>query len=209
LNKLGFNKKLPQKKSDSKVVEKVKDKIEKKEVEEIKNAIEKPLDTSSTIETSAEINKDSQDLYKIYKDYFSIAESLENRQFLVGVVAAKFGDYENAISFLKLIPPNSTLEPSVYKELAEIYLELGDENNAKLYRSLIDTEKSANLIQEKTGFFQMKLRLWMALILALLFGVIVFFLLMIYYNRKTQQEDPEFMKKYRNIQRPILKKKLL
>ncbi|PID28764.1 MAG: hypothetical protein CSB55_03175 [Candidatus Cloacimonadota bacterium] len=179
LKKYGGGKKSPAKKPVKKV-----EKPRKKEVSPVSK--QNYDDSDDTAQAS--------DLYKKYKEYFKMVDSEDYRLFLVGSVASKFGDWDYAIKKFNEIDENSPLTLNVNKELLEIYEAMGDEKNAKLYKSLVEPEKEEKT--EKKGFMMIEMKLWVALVMALFSATVGVILTFIFKKGKSEDkfsvDDIEF-----------------
>ena len=131
-------------------------------------------------------------IYDKYQKFFYQTKSDDSKLFIVAVAAKVVKDYDYAIELLKRIAEDSPLKQKSYKELADIYSLKGDNENAKLFRSFLTDEKEDFISNTDTGFLSIEIKLWMAVIMAIAFGTIVFFLLMIYYNKRISQMSGGF-----------------
>lgn len=131
-------------------------------------------------------------IYDKYQKFFYQTDSDDSKLFIVAVAAKFVKDYDYAIELFKRISEDSSLKQESYKELADIYALKGDAENAKLFRSFLsDTSDEIGVISN-SSFMSIEIKLWMALIITIAFGTIVFFLLMIYYNKRISQVTYDF-----------------
>ncbi len=131
-------------------------------------------------------------IYDKYQKFFYQTDSDDSKLFIVAVAAKFVKDYDYAVELLKRISEDSSLKKQSYKELAEIYTLKGDIENAKLFRSFLSDSDQDTGVMSESGFMSIEIKLWMALIITIAFGTIVFFLLMIYYNKRISQMTGDF-----------------
>ncbi|MEA1972837.1 MAG: hypothetical protein U9N34_06050 [Candidatus Cloacimonadota bacterium] len=177
-------------KSSKKVVAKVKEKLDNKPKLKI-------LKTDST-KTQQPVNYKDE-----FLEFYNNSSSKAQKFKLLGLVAHSYGKYEDAISyFLKI----SDKDEVVNRELYELYTTIEDTKNAKYYKSLLSPKTSEVKITPR-NILHMHIKLLYALIFAGLIAILVFFLLMLYYNKRRMKEiDDSFSNEEVSYHSDILKK---
>jgi len=133
----------------------------------------------------------SQELKKRYIEYFENAETEDEKLFLLAAVAKNSGDNQLALKLYKRITPTFGKIKKVHRELYSIYTEIGDDANAKLIYTILDPETKSTEIS-KQGFFDIKIKLWLAIVIALAAMLVVFFIMIIHYSKKLSALQADF-----------------
>ncbi|MDD3050764.1 MAG: hypothetical protein PHR06_06410 [Candidatus Cloacimonetes bacterium] len=133
----------------------------------------------------------SQELKNKYIEYFENAETEDEKLFLLAVVAKNSGDNQLALKLYKRITPVFGKIKKVHRELYSIYSEIGDDANAKLIYTILSPENKPTEVS-KQGFFDIKIKLWLAIVIALAAMLVVFFIMIIHYSKKLSVLQADF-----------------
>lgn len=150
-----------------------------------KQPVEPPKEETQAKETETTTTPLPQNDMSLENDLlqlFSGLASKDQKLQVLGQTAYTAGEYEKALEYLLPIEQKNEI---INRELFEIYSILEDKENALYYKSLLLNDSIvANNEKSDTSFADIEIKLWMALLLCLLTAVIVFFLIMLHYNKK-------------------------
>jgi|GEM_PF-6339805 len=139
------------------------------------------------------------DLQKVWNDIYTQSPNEETRHFLVAQAMAgkalatkEDADYKLAVAMLEGLGDNTPFKTMQYRTLHDLHLVWGNLEKAKQYVTGDESAAPVSRPPRKSGFMQIRIPFWLALVLAVLVGLIIFFLLMIYYGKKHDGLEPEF-----------------
>jgi len=171
------SKRVVQKKTESKK------KIQPQKVVTTSTAKDETIKTEEpAVTTQTNISTDL-DLQKQYTNFFENCADKDEKLKLLGLVAHHSGNYSESLKYYLQIENKDEL---INRELYEIYTALEDNENAQLFKSMLVSD-TATKDEKPVSFFMRDIKLWVALVLAGLVAIIVFFLLMLRYNKRKME----------------------
>ncbi len=177
----------------------LKEEPEEKPEEPKPDSTEKPDMIASMADTTM--------LFAKYQDYFLNATDNNQRLLYLALLARSNKNNQEALSYLKLINKESPYFKKSYPLLVDLYEFIGDETNAKYYRSLLSLENPVKTAE--TNFWKSPLELWLAASIA--GGLALFILLgtIVYYTRKIKKSQPAITDKMVKEHEDKIKKKFV
>ncbi|MCD4829326.1 MAG: hypothetical protein K8R90_07885 [Candidatus Cloacimonetes bacterium] len=111
------------------------------------------------------------------------------------MVSGEQADFEQAATMLLEAGEDSVFKREAYVTLYSLYTSWGKPEKAKLYADEAELPKTSAMTWtpgENGGIMRLCIQFWLAILLAALVGLIVFFLMLIYYGYKKDKDEPEF-----------------
>ena len=153
---------------------------------------EKPKETKTEEKKQPEpsnltnLSRDTRLMLNYYRDLKSNAE----KYFLLGVGAEITGNYDNALKYLKSVDKKSDLIELTRRHIYEVYQKKGDENNAKLIKSLL-VEPQTEAAEEES-LLTKNIDLWLTVLIALFAAIVGVLVTAFIMSKKIAKNEPEF-----------------
>lgn len=151
---------------------------------------------------SRELDISSDELYEQYRNYFIANDNINRRLILTAVVTASNQDYEKALDLLQQVDKTSEFYRDALRQMYYIYLEKGDEQNARVLHSVVGDNMLRQFVREsgifssapdtRVEFLEMDVKMWMALILAVFMALIVAFISSLIANSRINRMKKRF-----------------